>query len=211
MTAVVEWLVALPAPLFLSMVTLALIAEAGLLVGLVIPGTTVVLTAGAVAQLTAVPLPAAVAAAAAGAVAGGQLGYRRGHRRRSEPAPIEGGARIVPAVWPAIHRNMHRRTVQTVLIGQWVPYGRALVPRAAGWAGTPRRTFTVVQTTSAVAWAGVLTTVGYSTATAARGNLPVVLALAGAVVLCGLVVRVRSGRAERRAAPARPLCEQGAA
>lgn len=192
-----ELLAGLPGPLLLAAVALALVAEGGLLLGLVIPGTALVLGTGALAEVAAIPLPAAIAATAAGTVAGGQLGSRLGHRRRADRAPFAGTPRIAAGAWPGLGRLLLRRPASTVALGQWLSCGRVLVPRSAGWAATSHRRFTVAQTVSGVAWAAALTTVGHGATAAARGGLTTALGLLTAAVVAVAATAGLLGRASR--------------
>jgi membrane-associated protein len=199
---------ALPARLVLGVVLLAMIAESGLLIGFLVPGTAVALGAGAVAVLIGVPVPTASAAVAVGAICGGQIGFALGRRRRTQPAPVAGTAWLGDRVWPRALAVLRRRPRLAVAVGHWAPYGRIVVPRGAGWSAVSWRTFTVVQVLSATLWASALTVTGSVTTAAVRSTITVSLGLPvlGVVVLAAVVVLVL--RAVRRSARSgRPRCD----
>lgn len=167
---------ALPGPLLLLVLATALTAEAGLLAGVLIPGTALALGAGALVVPLGLPLPLVCAAAATGAVLGGQLGYRLGRRRVDRPAPFAGTARLPFGIWERAAAALHRRPLVAVAAGQWLSYGRIVVPRTTGWAGaTPPVAFTIVQSVSATTWASTLVTIGHRAGEAARGGAALAL------------------------------------
>jgi membrane-associated protein len=192
---------ALPGRLVLGVVLLAMIAEGGLIIGFLVPGTAVALGAGAAAVLVGVPVPAACAAVAVGAVCGGQIGYALGWRRRARTSPIVGTARLGDRIWPWAMDALHRRPRLAVAVGQWAPYGRIVVPRGAGWSAVSWRTFSVVQILSVTAWAVTLTATGSTTTAAVRGTITLALGLPVlGVVAVGVVVALVVRAVRRRAA-----------
>ena len=180
----------LPAPVLLLGVAVLLMLEGALLAGLLVPSTSIALGAGVLAQLGELPSALAVTAVAVGVAAGGQLGYRRG---LAGPVMLGGRFhRLAPAVADLLTVVRGRRALGAVTVGQWLSFGRTLVPRIAGAAGMPRHTFTVAQTVFAASWASVLVTAGHVGSAATRQNLGIAPALLAAVA--GGAVALRAAR-----------------
>lgn len=187
----------LPVPVVLAAIVGVLVVEAGLLIGVFVPGTACTLAAGALAALGVLPLPAVLGCTVLGAVAGGQVGYWRGRRQRREPAPVACVTRFVQ--WSRLRAMLTDRPRTVVASGQWLSWCRMLVPRCAGWAGVQHLRFSLAQGASATSWASTLTVVGYTGSAAVRQHvahgLGLVAALAGLVVGATLLVlRTRARR-----------------
>ncbi|ANY05575.1 DedA family protein [Pseudonocardia sp. HH130630-07] len=157
-------------PGVLVVAALVLVAESGLLVGVVLPGISVTVGLGVLAGTGAVPGPAAVTAAVTAAVAGPSLGYWRA--RSAGAGPLRGGARVPPPARRVL-RLAEARPVVALALGQWFAVARTLVPRVAGPSLRYPR-FLLVSVPVAAAWA---------LATFGLGRLLV----AGSAVAAGLV------------------------
>src|SRR5262245_4659969 len=117
----------MPAPLVLIVVGLAVVTESALLFGLVLPGSTLLVTLGLATRLGEVPLEAAVPVAVAAAVLGGQLAYLRGRRT--------GGTRTSGRLHQTIERAeslIARHGAWSIAIAQWIAGLRTFAPRLAG-------------------------------------------------------------------------------
>lgn len=189
-------------PGVLVVAALVLVAESGLLVGVVLPGISVNIGLGVLAGTGAVPAVGAAAAAVASSVAGPSVGYWRA--RLAGVGMLRDDARI-PLPARRILRIAGSRPATAVAVGQWFAVARTLVPRLAGHTlGYPR--FALVSVPVAVAWAAVTFALGRllvaGSAVAARlVSLQEALAWALLVVLAvGLLwtaVRVVRGRRSR--------------
>lgn len=183
-------------PLLLAVAWLLLVAEAGLLVGVVLPGTSVLVALGYFAHLGVVPLGGAVAVAASAAMTGTQISYLWGRRR-------EGAAsfhRLAPGRWDRPRELLDRYGRWAVVGGQWFGSARTLTPRLAGWAGMPYRTFATASLPAACAWATALVTLSYHVAPEVIQRFTTHLAVAGPVAIGAVLVlvwvtRVRPARA----------------
>jgi membrane-associated protein len=118
-TTIVEALVGLPPWLVLLLVFALPAAEAGLLIGVFIPGETTVLLGGVVAHGGGLPLWAVIVAAAAGAATGDQVGFLLGRRY---------GNRLVDHLPAVVRRSgdleraldlIRRRGAVAVALGRW--------------------------------------------------------------------------------------------
>ncbi|MEV0344836.1 DedA family protein [Nonomuraea sp. NPDC050680] len=220
-----ELLGQLSPPLVLIVGWLLIVAEAGLLIGVFLPGTSVLVALGYLSHLGVVPLGATIAVAAFAAITGTQLsflmgrrrtlgkrrtlgrrralGKRRtlGRRRALGKRPVLGKRRdALAGFWEHGRRLLVRRGVWAVLAGQWLGSARTLVPRLAGWSGMSYRAFACASLPSAAAWAATLVSLSRFLAPDIIHRITGHLALAGpsAVALLLLVFWLR----HRRRAPA---------
>ncbi|MEV0586911.1 VTT domain-containing protein [Nonomuraea sp. NPDC050310] len=192
---ILGWLGLLPGPAVLGVATLALVVEAGLLAGLFVPGTSILLILGVLSQLGVTPLALAIPLAAAGTVAGAHVGFWRG---RTTGLP---SVRLLDRCRDLVGR--HRGWA--VAVGHWSSAGRTLVPRISAAGGMPYRTFALAVVPSAVAWAGAVVTLGYTQAAAYRtwsDALGVVGPVLAVLLIGALVLSARTPR--RRARSPRP-------
>lgn len=162
-------------------------SEAMILIGAVIPGTTIILAVAALAgaagglQMTAI----ITAAAILGAIVGDGLSYWIGHRHggrvlqmrpfRNRPWLLERGEAYFTS-----HGG------KSVFLARFLPGVRAVVPVAAGMAGMTVGRFYAANVSSAVVWgvSHVLPAAGFGTGLARLGSLnPRLLALLGSFVI----------------------------
>ncbi|MBN9790062.1 hypothetical protein DMP17_15845 [Pseudonocardia sp. TMWB2A] len=136
----------------LLVAAVALVAESGLLVGVVLPGISVTVGLGVLAGTGAVPGVAAGATAVVAGAAGPSLGYWRA--RRGGPAALRGG-RGMPAAAARVLRLAERRPV----LGQWFAVVRTLVPRVTSRV-LPYHRFAAVSIPVAATWGLVTFTLG---------------------------------------------------
>ncbi|MGY1742583.1 MULTISPECIES: hypothetical protein [unclassified Blastococcus] len=171
-----------------AVVALVLVAEAGLLVGVVLPAGSLVLGLGVLAGAGAVPGPLAATSAAAGTVLGAALGHRAARRRPVRrrpllrlPAPVRRLADRATAPWRGA---VGRRPVRAAAAAQFVAGARTLAPRLAAAEGVPVATMLRGTVPAAVAWAGGLVA-GGALAGAALPLLRDALPVAGLVLVAG--------------------------
>lgn len=165
-------------------------AEAIAVIGMLIPGTTILIGVGAVIGLGHLPLWPILLWATLGAIAGDGLSYWVGHRYRHE----------VVRVWPFSRQPQLlaqgeafflRHGGKSVAIGRFLPVMRAAVPLVAGVLGMSPIRFYTANILSAIGWAPLHILPG-----AAIGAL---LAVVGGIssrllaVLAGLVVLIGAG------------------
>lgn len=186
----------MPAPLILVLVGLAVAAESALLFGLVLPGSTLLVTLGLATRLGEVPLSAAMPVAIAAAVVGGQLAYLRGRHHTSR-------ARTSGRLHTTIERAegmVARHGVWSIVIAQWIAGLRTFTPRLAGRAGVPYRTFGVTQISVAAVWAVAFVSLGHFAGIAVQQRIGTAATIAGVVVVAvGLVVYAVRRRTPRTA------------
>ncbi len=192
-----------PAVLVLGVAAVVLGLESGVVAGVLLPGSTMLVALGlwSAASGTHPALPIVVAAAAS---AGGALrGWSLGSARRGIPLPR---GRLRARVEPAVRRAERWLTVQgprrsrTVLAaGHWVAVTRTLTPRVAGGAGLPLRLVAPVVVVSGAAWATTVVLLARAFGEQVTTGAGWVPAVAFAVVVAWLLVRSRTGPRSPRA------------
>jgi membrane-associated protein len=191
-----ELLGQLSPPLVLIVGWLLIVAEAGLLIGVFLPGTSVLVALGYLSHLGVVPLGATIAVAVCAAATGTQLSFLLG-RRGEGPA----GRRLAAfsGFWERGRRLLVRRGVWAVIVGQWLGSARTLVPRLAGWSGMSYRAFACASLPAACAWAATLVSLSRYLAPEVIHRITGNLALAGpsAIALLLLVLWLRHRRQAR--------------
>ncbi|MCW3818729.1 DedA family protein [Micromonospora sp. DR5-3] len=182
-----------------------LVAEVGLLVGVVLPAATTMLTVGLLARDGRLDLGLALAVTTLAAFAGDQLGYLEG--RLLGPRLRRGrlGRRVGEHRWQRAETLVAARGGPAVLLGRWTAFVRTLVPRVAGAAGLPYRRFVLFDGLAVAVWVPGTVLLGWAIG-AARTALP---AAAGVLVVAAVTAavgghRFRVRRARRPAARACP-------
>lgn len=138
--------------------------ECAVILGLFLPGDSMLITAGIVmashasgeAHVWALSVGAMVAA-----IAGNQVGYVIGHRTGRHLVARKNGRYINVRNLQRVAELLHRHGFVAVLIARWIPWVRTLCPSVAGAAGMDHRKFTVASTIGAIVWAPVLLLIGY--------------------------------------------------
>jgi membrane protein DedA with SNARE-associated domain len=147
----------LPGPLFVLVVAAFVVAEAALVIGVVLPGSSALLTLGVFSDNGLVPLPAALVVGTVAALVGSNLSFAAGRYR-------PGG---LSSRWLTGTKGRRARLVlsrfggSAVLVGQWVVGARTLTPRFAAAAGLSYRRFLPWNLPSAAVWGVVWVVVGY--------------------------------------------------
>ncbi|MEX5718177.1 hypothetical protein [Geodermatophilus maliterrae] len=160
-----DWLSALPVCAVPLAVALVLVAESGLLIGLVLPGSSLVIGFGVLAGAGLVPLPVAALTVAAATVAGAALGHRRAARAGSGALLPTGGwlGRLLPVrVRRVVDRSaspwagaVARQPVRIAGMSQLVTGARTLAPRIAARSGVPLSTVLRGTVPAALLWSWV--------------------------------------------------------
>ena len=138
--------------LSLTFIFLVAIGEAVFILGLLVPSTPVLLLVGGIIATGKLPFWPIYLAAVIGAVIGDAISYTLGHVLKDR----------IKAMWP--FRNhleligkgeefFARHGGKSVFIGRFIPGVKAVVPGVAGMMGMPYRYFTLINVTSAFAWA----------------------------------------------------------
>jgi membrane-associated protein len=143
-----------------------LFAETGLLIGIFLPGDSLLFTAGLLCTTVStsrlhLSLPAVLIAAAAGALVGAQLGYQLG--RSTGPSLIGGERR--PRLSAAVARGREELKrygpAKAIVLARFIPVVRTVMNPLAGVIGVAPRTFLVWQAVGGIVWSVGVTVAGY--------------------------------------------------
>ncbi|MFD4295018.1 DedA family protein [Rhodococcus sp. NPDC058532] len=176
--------------------------ECAFIVGLFLPGDSMLLTAGIVLAghaSGAGNVWALSAGAAIAAIAGNQVGYAIGHRGGHHLAARRDGRYVNTENLHKVNALLDRHGFWSVLIARWIPWVRTLCPLVAGAARMNHRRFTVASTLGALAWAPVLLLLGYYAGEYLERVpwlMPAVLTVLVTALVVGTVVGVRQYRRE---------------
>jgi membrane protein DedA with SNARE-associated domain len=158
MSGVVTVLENLP-PLAVLVVAVLLVAgETGVIVGLMFPVEITLMFVGFLAYLGDVPFALVFVLMIAAAMAGDALALRSGRRYGPRVRASRFGQWVGGHRWARADRILQRLGGRSAFVARWVPFVRTLLPRLAGSAGVPYRTYAPWN------FLGVLTAVGSSVA-----------------------------------------------
>jgi undecaprenyl-diphosphatase len=150
-------------PWALVVVFIAVALESSAFLGLIFPGETIAILAGALAADDFFSPWTAFATVAAAAIFGDLTGYTLGRYR----------GKAVLARWNFARRQYekHRKRLEhyfdywglaTVLVGRFIAIGRAFVPFTAGLSGMRARRFIPISIAAGIIWAAVVVGLGYT-------------------------------------------------
>lgn len=147
--------------IILTVAGLVVFGECALLVGMVLPGETVAVLAGAAAALGRTSLVTVLIVVTAAAVIGDNVGYAVGrrvgprlHRRVTNPAHRK---RLSGA-----EARLRLRGGPAVFLGRWTPFVRSVMPSLAGISGMPYGKFLAWDLLGAGSWAVVSVLAGFA-------------------------------------------------
>ncbi|MFE1167831.1 VTT domain-containing protein [Nocardiopsis sp. NPDC058789] len=189
-----QWLLTVPVGVIYSVALLLPFLESAVFVGLVVPGETGLLVAGAVAGLGHADPFAVAACGIVGAVAGDSVGFLVGRRLGPRLTTGRMGRLIGSARWERAEGFVGRYGGHAVFLGRWVGFARALVPALAGAGGLGYRRFLVWNALGGAVWATSVTLIGYLAGNSWQhverifGAAVILVLLAGAVVLFSVVL-----------------------
>jgi len=160
------WLTNLPVAGQLAIAVLLLIAEAGLLIGIVLPSAATLVILGMQVGAGTLPLVPIVALAATASVTGGYLGHRLA-RRRHQPddrSPVRENSNAllrrlrgrVDAIGDRVGDRVSRHPTLAAAGGQFFAGARTATPRLAARAGVPAAKVLWGTIPAAVVWAGAM-------------------------------------------------------
>ena len=178
-------------------IILAVFAESGLLVGLFLPGDSLLITAGVLAARGNLSLPVILVGVFIAAVAGDQVGYAFG--RRVGPSLFR---RPDSRFFKQDHVEKARRFFaehgpKTIVIARFVPFVRTFAPILAGVGRMQYSTFVSFNVVGGLLWGVGVTMVGYALGEAVdvdRYLLPII----GLIILMSLAPVAREALKARR-------------
>jgi membrane-associated protein len=186
---------------------LVLFAETGLLVGFLLPGDSLLLTAGLVCAAGTGPahlsLPWVLVAASAGALAGAQVGFLLG-RRAGRALLARSRSRQIGRAAARAESLLLRVGIGPALIAaRFTPVVRTVIGPTAGMAAVPAHVYLLWQTVGGLLWTVGTTMVGYALGRTVPGIGSIIdpLIAATALLLPALFVArlIRERRAVARA------------
>ncbi|MFF3574161.1 DedA family protein [Nocardia jiangxiensis] len=147
-----------------TVVLIFVFLECALIIGLFLPGDSMLLTAGIVlashetggTQVWALAVGTMIAA-----IAGNQVGYVIGHRTGHRLVARRDGRYINTRNLTRVTEMLHRHGFLAVLVARWIPWVRTLCPLVAGAAQMDHRRYTLASTIGAIIWAPVLLLIGF--------------------------------------------------
>jgi undecaprenyl-diphosphatase len=174
--------------------------ESSTLIGVVVPGESVVLLGGVLAWYGRVAWPDVIAAAALGAVVGDSIGYWVGLRWGGRILEGRIGRLIGEDRWARARHRLNRKGLLTIFAGRFPPVARTLVPVLAGHARMPYPRFLAGNACAGIVWASASVLVGYFAGDAwqriERVQNIVALAVVVALALGVAILKLR-GRRQR--------------
>ncbi|GAA4118425.1 hypothetical protein GCM10022415_17310 [Knoellia locipacati] len=186
MSDVLATLLDQPPWVILTIAALVVFGECAIFVGMVLPGETVAVLAGAAAAIGQTSLASVLVVVLAAAILGDNVGYAVGrfagprlHRRVTNPARRQ---RLAGA-----EARLRLRGGLAVFLGRWTPFVRSVMPSLAGISRMPYAKFLAWDLLGAGSWAVGSVLAGYA---AGRSYEQVVdwFGTAGAVLLGALII-----------------------
>jgi membrane-associated protein len=136
-------------------------AESGMLVGYVLPGDSLLFTAGLFAAQGTLSLPLILVGCFIAAVAGDQVGYLFGRRVGPSLYKREDSRFFKQEHLEKSQAFFARHGAKTIVLARFVPIVRTFAPVLAGVGHMPYRTFTAFNVLGGFLWAIGVTMLGY--------------------------------------------------
>lgn len=137
---------------------LAIMLETSVLIGLVVPGDTIVIIAGT-AVATPVEGVVLVVAVVVGALVGESIGYGLGRFLGPRIRHSRLGQRIGEDNWERSERYLRRRGGPAIFVSRFLPVLHSLVPLTVGMSGYPYRRFLAWTVPACIIWSTLYVTV----------------------------------------------------
>lgn len=184
-------------PLLVWVIVLAFVfVECAIILGLFLPGDSLLITAGVMLAghgSGAGHVWALSAGAMVAAIAGNQVGYAIGHRSQHHLLARRNGKYVNAANLHRVNTLLDRHGFWAVLVARWIPWIRTLCPLVAGAAKMHHTRYTIASSIGAIFWAPVLLLIGFyfgEFLERVTWLLPMVLAGMVVLLVCGTVLGV---------------------
>ncbi len=178
-------------------------AETGLFFGFLLPGDSLLITAGLIAQRGELDIVTLIAVLLVAAIAGDATGYWIGYRA---------GARLFQREDSRFFKRRHLQRAEefyeqhggkTIVLARFIPFVRTFAPSVAGAARMPYTKFAFFNIIGAVLWIFSMTLLGYVVGEAVPNIDLLLLPLLGGIILISLLPPAYHLWRERRKAAAR--------
>ena len=168
LSAILDFVEGVP-PVWRTLVAgVAIMLETSVLVGLIVPGDTVVLVAST-GVTTVLQYIFMVVAIVVGALVGESIGFGLGRIFGPKLRASWLGQKIGDARWEKADRFVKRRGGIAVFISRFLPVFHSVVPLTAGMTPMPYRTFMAWTTPACIIWAFLYVSIGSGAAETFRG------------------------------------------
>jgi membrane-associated protein len=137
-----------------------LVAETGLLVGIFLPGDSLLFTTSATNTLH-LSLPVVLVVAVSGALIGAQLGFLLGRRAGPSLTNPNRGPKLRTAVQRGREGLQRYGPPKAIVLARFIPLVRTVMNPLAGALGIDAKTFTTWQIIGGIGWSAGVTLAGY--------------------------------------------------
>lgn len=145
----------------LLLIAAIIFGESGMFIGFFFPGDTLLLSAGVFAALGKLPLIPAIIIIALAAICGDNVGYHIGKRYGRRLFRKPNGIIFRQAYVQQSEEFYEKHGSKTMLIAHFVPVVRTFAPAVAGVARMDYKKFVVFDAIGDIAWATLVTLIGY--------------------------------------------------
>jgi len=145
----------------LLLIATMIFAESGMFVGFFFPGDTLLLSAGVFAAQGKLPLVWTIVVIALAAIAGDNAGYHIGKRYGRKLFSKPDGLVFRQEYVRRAEQFYERWGSRTMLLAHFVPVVRTFAPATAGAGRMPYKKFVFFDAIGDIAWAVIVTLVGY--------------------------------------------------
>jgi membrane-associated protein len=145
----------------LLLIAALIFGESGMFIGFFFPGDTLLLTAGIFAAQGKLSLPLAIIVISLAAIAGDNVGYQIGDRYGRKLFDKPNGLLFRREHIEQTEEFYKKYGSKTMLIAHFVPVVRAFAPAIAGIGEMPYKQFIMFDAIGDIAWAAIVTLIGY--------------------------------------------------
>jgi membrane-associated protein len=174
-------------------------AETGLFFGFFLPGDSLLVTAGLLAQRGQFDLPTLIVVLIIAAVTGDAVGYTIGRRAGSRLFQREDSRFFKRRHLERAEAFYERHGGKTIVLARFMPFVRTFAPSVAGAAGMPYPRFALYNVVGGVAWVISMTLLGYLLGEAAPNVDVLLLPILAVIVLISVAPPALHLWRERRA------------
>jgi membrane-associated protein len=145
----------------LLLIGLIIFGESGLMIGFFFPGDTLLISAGVFAASGQLSLAAVIAVASVAAIAGDNTGYHIGKLAGPKLFRKQDGVLFRQEYVQKAHVFFERYGSKAMLLAHFVPVVRTFLPVVAGVGNMPHGKFSLFDAIGDIAWAVIITLLGY--------------------------------------------------